>query len=177
MADIVAVPEVAPNVPYYTPAIHATTSVFVYHVATGSLSRVLQTPAFTAWPDANVTNLSLSADGRYLVFATADTQMGGYTSYAIPGGSTQIYRADLTTGAIIVVSRSSTTATSGCNGICANPEISSDGLSVVYDSDAVDLQSTVVNPGFAQVYLSKSDGTSTTLVSRGPTAAGSMPRT
>ena len=171
-ADIIPVPFVAPNSPWYTATTHTTTNVFVYTPSRGII-RVLGTVSYVAWPDADVTDLSLSSDGRYLAFATGASQMSPFAGIGLPASSVQVYVADLTLGTIQAVSLSVTVPSSGCGGICGHPQISGDGQSVVYDSNASDL----IPSGptlFAQVYLSKSDGSSTTLVSRGPTAGGAI---
>lgn len=164
VGDLLPVPFSTLGSPYYPPAIHSTTNVFVYSFSTHGLSRVLQrVTGFMAWPTADVTDLSLSANGRYLAFATGDTNMHFYTQFAVPAGSIQIYVADLTTGQISVASPSISTAMSGCNSICAHPQISSDGLSVVFDSNASDVAG-ITGP-FTQVYLASTAGGATSIVS------------
>ncbi|HLY75124.1 MAG TPA: hypothetical protein VKU80_13470, partial [Planctomycetota bacterium] len=167
VADVVRVPDLGTGTPLYPAAVHATTNVFVYQASTLTLRRILQGGgSLTFWPSADVTDLSLSQDGRYLAFATGDTNMVAYTATSIPANTIQIYVADLNSGTIKLVSRSRSVANSGCNGTCAHPQISSDGQWVVYDTNALDLTADAITRN--NVFMSAGDGSQTSLVSREP---------
>lgn len=168
VADIVAVPDSAPGVPWYPPGIHSTTNAFVYKVSSPKPLQGLG--GYPSWPTADVTDLSLSRDGRFLAFATGDTNTIYHGGTPAPAGTIQIYVADLSSDRITTVSRSRTVASSGCNGVCSHPQISADGSQVVYESTATDLTADAVT--LTQVYISAIDGSQTTLVSRDPTATG-----
>lgn len=172
-SDIEPVEAAAPNVPYYTPAVHTTTNVFVWKRGVAGFNKAIHSVAFSSWPATNITEPSLSADGRYLAFATDDSGMSGYSGSGTgPAGSIQIYVTDLQTRATKLVSKQFGVNT-GCNGHCAHPQISSDGTWVVYDSEATNLISG--GTSFNQVFRSKADGTSTELLSRAPLANGNAP--
>jgi hypothetical protein len=80
-------------------------------------------------------SIRLSSDGRYAVFASTATNLAaGATS-----GVSQIYRKDLTTGTVILVSKAwGSTGVAGDAGSSA-PSISDDGSVVVFASAATNL--------------------------------------
>lgn len=81
--------------------------------------------------------IALSADGRYAAFASVAPDL-------VPGvdtrGQVQIYRKDLHTGAIVLVSRAWNTTERRAGGAASNnPSISGDGRIIVFESHANDL--------------------------------------
>lgn len=76
---------------------------------------------------------ALSADGRYVTFDSAATNLAA----GADAGYTQVYRHDLRTGATILVSRSSLGEPADDDSFY--PEISDDGNLVSFDSYATDL--------------------------------------
>ncbi len=85
----------------------------------------------------------ISDDGRFVVFESTATNLVTIAS----GGFSQIYLKDLADGSVDIISRNST-PTAG-NGNSFNPDISSDGKYIVFDSNATNLGGT----GFRHVYL------------------------
>ncbi|NIX75885.1 PD40 domain-containing protein [Microvirga terricola] len=80
-------------------------------------------------------NPQISADGRYVVFES-------YASNLVTGvgnGASHIFRKDLTTGEIVLVSNSGDVAHTQGNGSSNNAQVSADGRYVVFQSDASNL--------------------------------------
>ena len=118
--------------------------------------------------DANSEQASLSANGRFAVFASnadnlaPDNLAPGAT---LPADTTQIYLEDLATGAISLVSQ--TAAGVVADGSAADPFISADGSTVLFDDTADNLAPNTTDTG-NQVYAARlTNGTvaSLTLVS------------
>ncbi len=85
---------------------------------------------------------ALSEDGRYVVFESTATNFAQGLD-----GTRQVWRKDLATGALALVSAAAAPA----NGPSGNPAVSWDGRFVAFDSTATNL---TANPGNAtQVYL------------------------
>jgi hypothetical protein len=86
-----------------------------------------------AQSNAGCNRSSISADGRFVVFETAATNLvAGDTN-----GTTDIFRHDRQTGQTI---RASVTSTGGePNAVCELPDVSDDGRYVVFDSTANNL--------------------------------------
>jgi hypothetical protein len=101
-------------------------------------------PATT--PNGAMTNASISADGRWIAFASAATNLVGGLTYPTPGAA-QIYVADMNpvTPAFTLVSRSTGSATTAANGPCSVPRISAVGqpltttMTVAFQSAATNL--------------------------------------
>lgn len=93
----------------------------------------------------------ISDDGRYVAFESTATNLDAIAS----GGFSQIYLKDMADGSVDMISRNST-PTAG-NGNSNNPDISSDGKYIVFDSNATNLGGT----GFRHVYLVDSADTDT----------------
>ena len=85
----------------------------------------------------------ISADGRYVVFESKATNLVPIAS----SGISQIYLKDLADGSVDMISRNST-LTAG-NGNSFNPDISSNGRYIVFDSNATNLG----GAGYRHVYL------------------------
>ena len=79
---------------------------------------------------------ALSADGRYLVFGSVDALVPGDSH----GVYYNLYRRDLVTGQIDLVSRSATGGYS--KGSAEHPAVSGDGRYVAFESRATDLVAT-----------------------------------
>ncbi|HKG04131.1 MAG TPA: hypothetical protein VKB03_13190 [Conexibacter sp.] len=121
-------------------------------------------PVF-AVPDADSGQRTMSADGRYVVFAAFSSRL--------PGGKGQLYRRDLLTGATDLVSRADgPNGAAAADGFGQGPSISADGMRVAFDSSASNLA-----PGHAgaarQVYVRDLAAGTTTLVSRASDGAPS----
>lgn len=86
-------------------------------------------------------DLAMSADGRYIVFSSAATNLGA-TGH-------QVYRKDLETGAVRVCSCNAS-GTQG-NGLSYFPSISADGRYVAFSSTATNLTATPTS-GTQQVF-------------------------
>jgi Tol biopolymer transport system component len=89
----------------------------------------------------------ISDDGRYVVFESTATNLAAIAS----GGFSQIYLKDLADGSVDMISRNSTLTAGAGNSF--NPDISSDGRYIVFDSDATNLGGT----GYRHVYLVDTD--------------------
>ena len=82
---------------------------------------------------------SISADGRFVVFASSATDLvPGFTDSNGAGG-TDVYLRDRQAGTTTLVSHDSDVFTAGGNGSSGNPAISADGRFVVFQSAASDL--------------------------------------
>ncbi len=95
--------------------------------------------------NSNSFNPSISADGRYVAFSSISDNL--IPSAAISGQ--QIYRKDLATGEIVLVS-SSLQGTKG-DGVSSFPSINSDGRYIAFESEADNLVPGV-SSAFSQVY-------------------------
>ena len=89
----------------------------------------------------NCTNPSLSSDGRFVTWISSATniqsQEGGGTTYSNPSAGNQVYVTDLSMPAgdiIKLVSHTSASTTTGCNGSCTQPRISADGSVVAFET-------------------------------------------
>jgi Tol biopolymer transport system component len=115
-------------------------------------------------PDAALTQPSISADGRFIAFVTIASNL-------IPAngsGAQQIYVHDMQTGISRIVSRQQSPALPNvpCNAECRNPRISSDGTTVVFESDATDLAPATVASPKPQVYVGTAAGDYAVVVAR-----------
>lgn len=84
----------------------------------------------------------ITSDNRYVVFHSDATNLGG------TGSNQQIFRKDLVTGEVILVSK--TVADVEADGFCRRPVISDDGTKVVFESYATNLGGT---GNYRQVFL------------------------
>ena len=101
---------------------------------------------------SNCRNPALSADGRYVAHERLE-----------PGGKTDVYVEDMTTGNGTLVSVNQS-GTSGGNANSTAPVISGDGRYVVFKSKAIDLVANDTN-GWADVFVRDMVGGTTLLVS------------
>lgn len=93
-------------------------------------------------------NVSVSDDGRFVVFASKSGELPG------ANGHLQVYRKDLTSGAVVVVS--STSLGDGGNADSSEPVISGDGSRVAFQSRASDFG--VASSSAWNVYARDVDG-------------------
>ena len=113
------------------------------------------------------TPYALSFNGRYVVFtSTASGLVGGDTN----GRARDVFRKDLVTGAITIVSRDSAGAQPTA-GVTGDPSISADGSRVAFTSGDAPLVASDTN-GVADIYVADLRTRSITLISR--TAAGAQ---
>ncbi|HEX9342161.1 MAG TPA: hypothetical protein VF995_00915, partial [Actinomycetota bacterium] len=136
----------------------------VHHV-----TRQVDVDATGSQPDGPATLPAVSADGRYVVFQSAATNL-------VPGGTragADVYRRDMVAGATMLVSVS---ATGGeANGFSTRPSVSGDGRYVAFNSSATNLipnaPASPASGGGTQVYVR--DLVAGTTVRVAPTAGGS----
>jgi Tol biopolymer transport system component len=115
--------------------------------------------------DGDSSSASISADGRYVAFASKAANLSG----ADRNGTVDIFVRDMKTGAVTLVSRAD-----GVNGAAGDqdsfsPHISADGRYVAFTSLAANLGTPSVN---SEVYVRDLVAGTTTLASRGPGPAG-----
>jgi hypothetical protein len=84
--------------------------------------------------DKNCLNPVVSADGRYVAFVCASTNL--VTGFTLPSNINQVYRKDNVTGTVELVSRVGTTP---ANKSCLNPSISDDGRYIVFNTGATNV--------------------------------------
>ncbi len=108
--------------------------VFLKDTLTGAITRVDTTAAGAEATGGGSFAPRVSADGRYVVFASDATNL-------VPGdsnGARDIFRKDLATGAISRVNTGAA-GTQASGGISIGPAASADGRYVAFASDATDL--------------------------------------
>jgi Tol biopolymer transport system component len=110
---------------------------------------------------------SLSADGRYLTFASRATNLSPDDADA----NRDVYVRDLETGTTILVSRATGATGVKANGESFNPTISGDGRYVAFASDANNLSPSDTDTNI-DVYVRDLVTGTTSLVSRASGAAG-----
>ncbi len=107
------------------------TQVYVKDLETGTIE-VASADASGTPADADATQPAISDNGEYVVFQTSAPNFG-----AAGGGETQIYRKDLVTNALDIVSE--TELGNLGNGPSANPSVSRFGQFVAFQTTAVNL--------------------------------------
>ena len=122
------------------------TDVFVRDLSTGT-TQLVSVGNSGAQGDAGSFNPSISADGRYVAFASsADNLVSGDTN-----GVSDVFVRDLvnhTTTLVSVDTGQGPTPVQG-DGASFDPSISADGTKVAFTSDASNLSSTPLQPGIA----------------------------
>ena len=103
---------------------------------------------------------AISDDGRYIAYSQPDV----FDWNSPPNFYNQIWRKDLITGDIVLVSRTIGDGDPRGNQGSYNPTISDDGNLIVFESDATDLVTGDVSP--RQVYVRDVEAGTTQLVSR-----------
>jgi Tol biopolymer transport system component len=139
---------------------NAVADVFVRDMTTGLTTRA-SVGSTGQQLSTESTDADLSATGRYLAFVTR-------SSGVVPGvgnGATQVYLRDLTTGAVTLVSRTSTGAPGA--GEARAPSVSADGKTVVFESAAGDLVAGDTN-GVPDIFRYDANTSSVTRISIGP---------
>ena len=117
--------------------------IYRKNVLTGEVLLVSSDATGLVAANAASSSPRISADGRYVVFESTATNLVTIAS----GGISQIYLKDLADGSVDMISRNSTL--NAGNGYSYNPDISSNGRYIVFDSNATNLGGT----GFRHVYL------------------------
>lgn len=144
-------------------------NLFVRNMTTGNLRQVIP-----AWPANGAEHPSISGDGRYVVFESADV-LGNATN---TNSATQVYVADLSVDppVITLVSRSLADATVGTNAGARGAHISENGTTIVFISRGLDMHPDVAGPVFPppplNVYAGTPAGDPVALVSRASGASG-----
>ncbi len=139
--------------------------VFLYRRSTASMSLVSRSSSSaTTTSTGNSSSPRISGDGNRIAFLSEAMGM-------IPGGVPtffyQLFLYDVPTGAMTLVSRSSTSATTGGNAESSLPRIDGDGSRVAFASTAADLLPGQLSPAFQpDVFLYDAGSGSLTLVSR-----------
>lgn len=120
--------------------------------------------ASVAAPNGEMTQPSISADGRYIAFATDATNLTPPNA----GGIRQIYVHDMQTGVSTIVSRQQSPAAlnTPCNAFCSNPRISPDGSSIVFQSNATNLAPATAAVTKPQAYLGTNAGAHAVVLAR-----------
>lgn len=124
-------------------------------------------PFVNAGGTGSLTTSSMSADGRYTVFATSAAGAGG----GGPAGVTQVYRRDILTGDVVLVSRLNGAAGAPSSGSASNPSISADGNIVAFWTGADNFGS-AFGISSSGIYVRDLSAGTTVLASRADGAAG-----
>ena len=111
--------------------------------------------------DGRARPYGVSIDGRYVVFASAATNLVPTDSN---GSDVDVFRKDTQTGRITIVSRDSRGAQPP-DGVVGQPSLSADGMRVAFTSGTEPLVTADAN-GVADIYLADMRAASLTLVSR-----------
>lgn len=117
--------------------------------------------------DNATSDVSISADGRYVAFRSFADNLSGVDAT----GMTDIFVRDTQTNETTLVSRETGAAGPAADDDSEDPAISADGRFVVFESDADNL-SADANPSFVNVFVRDLETDTTTLVSRETGAAG-----
>ncbi len=122
---------------------NALQDIFIKDLTTGETRRVSTT---SSGAEANGLSLSsdISADGRYVVITSQATNL------ATGASGRQVYRKDMLTGEILLLSSDSAGVPVG--GSSSNPSISADGRHTVFSSSGTTLVSGDTN-GFTDAFL------------------------
>ncbi|MFO1487578.1 MAG: Calx-beta domain-containing protein [Verrucomicrobiota bacterium] len=142
------------------------TDVFLYDLSTGSL-QVVNVNTNGVPGNGYSYDADISADGRYVTFYSDATDL---TSDALIGGIGNIFLRDRTAGTTVLVSRNCHGTGGGDNG-SFNPQISSDGRYVVFESYAQDLVSGTFN-GYINIYRFDRLTSAVTLISQNRSLTG-----
>lgn len=125
-------------------------------------------------PNSDLNSPTMSSDGRYVAFQSSATNL------APPNGSgfAQIYVHDMQTGVTVIASRAKSPAAlnAPCSGDCMNPRISPDGLSVAFESNALNLDGTYSAGPTPQVYVGTAAGAYPAMVARNSGGAAATGR-
>lgn len=148
--------------------LYPATQLFMRDLATGRVTLVSATAGGTAGnaavADAPVDQsrpYGVSLDGRYVVFASAATNL---VAADANGSRVDVFRKDTTTGRVTIVSRNQAGAQPS-EGVLGQPSVSADGSRVAFASGDQPLVPADAN-GVADIYLADLRAASITLVSR-----------
>ncbi|HEY3570487.1 MAG TPA: hypothetical protein VGP73_21330 [Thermoanaerobaculia bacterium] len=148
--------------------------VFLYDRVTGKtvlVSHATGSPATAA--DAPSSSVSMSRDGRWIVFASVATDL--LAGPPDPGKLSDVFLYDRVSGRTSLVSRSRASASTPGNGISDGPAMSADGRWIAFRSEATDLVNGQADTNLdGDVFLYDRQSGRTSLVSR---AAGAPART
>lgn len=112
----------------------AVVDVYRKNVATGAIDVVSRSAAGVKGDQAS-SNPAISADGRYVAFATSATNL--LPASADNNGKIDIYRKDMSTGAIVLVSGSASNVIGTDDSV--TPNMSADGNVIAFTSAATNL--------------------------------------
>ena len=104
----------------------------------------------------------LSRDGRYVAFQSSATDLSDDTAGS---GASHVFRKDLASGAVVLVSRPDGTGPLNASASAHSPSISADGARVAFAANGPGLDPGD-NDGLSDVYLREIAGAETHLVSR-----------
>jgi Tol biopolymer transport system component len=135
--------------------------VFRRDLQTGAIERVSVDSSGAQADDVSGTP-SVSADGRYIAFASYATNLAAFDFNNAP----DIFLRDTVTGTTTLVSRSFGSSTITANAGSWSPKISRDGRFVVFYSEATDLQAAIADVnGWWDTFLFDSQTGQITLIS------------
>lgn len=112
--------------------------------------------------DNDSQQVTIDASGRYIAFESSANNL---VSVATTINRQHIYRKDTLTGEVLLVSSDASNQVEA-NTASSNPDISSDGRYVVFESKATNLDSSVSSPGNSQIFLKDLQSGTVQLVSR-----------
>jgi len=122
--------------------------VFVYDRAAKETQRVSVTPD-DGEANGESSNPSISADGRYVAFQSAATDLSDLPVDTNNAADIFVYDRNAEITHFVSVAKGGTLA----NGASAEPSISSDGMHVAFESDATNLTVPSDNNGFRDIFV------------------------
>jgi Tol biopolymer transport system component len=146
----------------------ATQNVLLFNTATRQRALVSVTPAGNSAGSDDSSAARLSADGRFVVFASRARNLVTGVSYPTPAGGrpfVQIYARDLVNARTQLVSIDPTGATAGNDEASERFAVSADGRFVAFASQATNLVLGVRYPGGTNVFVRDLVAGTTELVS------------
>ncbi len=121
-----------------------TFQIYLKDLENGSVDLVSRSATFVVDNGAGAKNASVSDDGRFVVFESDATNLDA----VIPsGGISQIYLKDMSDESVAMISRQN--ASFAGDAASTNPDMSSDGTHIVFESSATNLTTT---SGFRHIY-------------------------
>jgi Tol biopolymer transport system component len=142
--------------------------IFVKDLQTGAVALASEADgAGGAAADGNSYDASISADGRYVVFASGAENLSPEDD-----AFNDVFVRDLLAGTTTLVSRASGGAGAAADGESTDPSISADGRHVAFVSAANNLTADDVKTTQTDVFVRDLDTDATELVSRASGAAG-----
>jgi Tol biopolymer transport system component len=143
-------------------------NVFVRDATTNeTLFASRATGAAGAGGDGASQDPSISGDGRFVAFESTADNLSTEDDNTV----TNVFVRDLVTGTTVLVSRASGPGGAGGNGTSVDPDVSSDGRYVVFESTADNLSADDDNTVF-NIFVRDLVANTTTLVSRTPGLGG-----